>query len=509
MKRQAVNPYLPSFEYVPDGEPHVFGNRVYLYGSHDRFDGADFCLNDYVCYSAPTDDLSDWRYEGVIFRKEQDPRNQNIPSDAPVPKPGFAAEASCQPEALNEPGMHAMFAPDVTRGPDGRYYLYYCLDTLPEIAVAVCGEPAGAYAFLGFVRHADGTALGRKSADPWQFDPGVFVDDDGQIYLFSGNAPITPGWCGDNHYSQVMRLEADMLTLREAPRRLLPDLRNSAGTGFEGHEFFEASSLRKIEGRYYLIDSSVRSHELCWAVSDRPDGGYRFGGTLVDIGDVFLNGRTEEQTLNCLGNTHGSVECIEGQWYVFYHRQTNRTQYSRQACAERISFRNGRFEQAEVSSCGMNGGPLAGRGRYGAYIACQLTRHGTNVMSMRREMGMEYPYFTQDGADTEPTPQAVFADAQTPRQFIANLRDGAEAGFKRFRCRHSRMVSLTLRGRACGRLDVYAGDALAGCVPVALDTHDWQPVDAKVPLPDGDQALRLRFVGEGRLDWLAFSLRDD
>ena len=509
MKRQAVNPYLPSFEYVPDGEPHVFGNRVYLYGSHDRFDGADFCLNDYICYSAPTDDLSDWRYEGVIYRKEQDPRNQNLPADGPAPKPGFAAEEACTPQALNAPGVHAMFAPDVTRGPDGRYYLYYCLDTLPEIAVAVCDEPAGAYAFLGFVRHADGAVLGQRPGDPWQFDPGVFVDDDGQIYLFSGNAPITLGWCGDDHYSQVMRLNPDMLTLREPPRRLLPDLRNSAGTGFEGHEFFEASSLRKIERRYYLIDSSVRSHELCWAVSDRPDGGYRFGGTLVDIGDVFLNGRTEARTLNCLGNTHGSVECIAGQWYVFYHRQTNRTQYSRQACAERITFQNGRFEQAEVSSCGLNGGPLAGRGSYGAYIACQLTRNGTNVMSMRREMGMEYPYFTQDGADAEPTPQAVLADAQTPRQFIANLRDGAEAGFKRFRCRHSRLAELTLRGRARGRLDVYADDTPVGSVPVELDAPAWTPVQADVALPDGVRALLLRFVGEGSLDWLAFSLRDD
>lgn len=38
-KRQAVNPYLPLYEYIPDGEPHVFGDRLYLYGSHDRFDG--------------------------------------------------------------------------------------------------------------------------------------------------------------------------------------------------------------------------------------------------------------------------------------------------------------------------------------------------------------------------------------------------------------------------------------------------------------------------------------
>ena len=48
-----------------------------------RFGAAGFCLNDYVCYSADVHDLSDWKYEGVILRKEQDPRNQNIPEDAP------------------------------------------------------------------------------------------------------------------------------------------------------------------------------------------------------------------------------------------------------------------------------------------------------------------------------------------------------------------------------------------------------------------------------------------
>lgn len=48
------NPYLPSYEYVPDGEPHVFGDRLYIFGSHDRFDGKEYCENDYVCWSAPT-----------------------------------------------------------------------------------------------------------------------------------------------------------------------------------------------------------------------------------------------------------------------------------------------------------------------------------------------------------------------------------------------------------------------------------------------------------------------
>ena len=69
--KQAVNPYMPSWEYVPDAEPHVVGDRVYVYGSHDIFNGLNFCLGDYVCWSAPIDDLGNWRYEGCIYKREQ------------------------------------------------------------------------------------------------------------------------------------------------------------------------------------------------------------------------------------------------------------------------------------------------------------------------------------------------------------------------------------------------------------------------------------------------------
>ena len=115
--KQVFNPYLPAGEYIPDGEPHVFGNRVYVYGSHDRFNAAIFCVNDYVCYSAPVDDLSAWRYEGVIYKKKQDP--------------------------LNKLGIRLLFAPDVVQGVDGRYYLYYAYDFLGRMGAAVSDKPQG------------------------------------------------------------------------------------------------------------------------------------------------------------------------------------------------------------------------------------------------------------------------------------------------------------------------------------------------------------------------------
>lgn len=139
----AVNPYLPLWEYIPDGEPHVFENRLYVYGSHDKAEGKAYCEQDYVTWSAPLDNLADWRYEGVIYRKEQDPSNAD--------------------------GRMQLWAPDVAQGPDGRYYLYYCFAFYPEIGVAVSNSPAGPFTYYGHVRYPDGSTL----RDPTPFDPAI------------------------------------------------------------------------------------------------------------------------------------------------------------------------------------------------------------------------------------------------------------------------------------------------------------------------------------------------
>ena len=103
MKTLAFNPYLPQWEHIPDGEPRVFGDRVYIYGSHDEDDGQEFCLLDYVCWSAPVDDLGNWKYEGVIYWKEQEPLQQ----DKSIP--GI-------PDRMAQGLPHLLFAPDVVQG---------------------------------------------------------------------------------------------------------------------------------------------------------------------------------------------------------------------------------------------------------------------------------------------------------------------------------------------------------------------------------------------------------
>ena len=66
-----------------------------------------------------------------------------------------------------------------------------------------------------------------------------------------------------------------------------------------------------------MIYSSVKSHDLCYAVSESPVKGFRYGGIIVSIGDIGIV--EEEQAVNYLSNTHGGLVEIEGQWYVFYH----------------------------------------------------------------------------------------------------------------------------------------------------------------------------------------------
>lgn len=153
----------------------------------------------------------------------------------------------------------------------------------------------------------------------------------------------------------VIELEKDMVTVKKNPKVILPYVVNGKGTSFEGHEFFEAPSMRKIKDKYYFIYSSINGHELCYAISDRPDGGFEYGGTIISNGDIYLDAKNDKEALNYTGNNHGSIVEIKGQWYVFYHRQTNKHQFSRQACAEKINIDEyGIIKQVEMTSCGLN-----------------------------------------------------------------------------------------------------------------------------------------------------------
>lgn len=478
MKKQAFNPYLPSYEYVPDGEPHLFDGRVYVYGSHDLFNGVSFCLGDYVSWSAPEDDLTDWRYEGVIFQRKQDP----------LGKSGM---------------MNAMYAPDVCRGKDGRYYLYYFIGYKGLISVAVCDEPAGKYEFLGFVKYKDGTPIGKKK-EPLQFDPGVFVDDDGKIYLYTGFGPVNypsillGGHKPSEHGAMCFELEDDMLTVKGDFRYIgVKGKIEGKGTPYEGHEFFEASSMRKFDGKYYFIYSSFEGHELCYAVSNSPTEGFEFGGTFVSNGDVGIGGRTKAEAVNYTGNTHGSLIKIKEKYYVFYHRQTNRHQFSRQACAEEISCSDGRFSQAEMTSCGLNGGPLEGKGTYSAHIACNLYgKKGAYWYGVVKKPRGSYPFFTQYGKDRE----------ENPDQHIANFTDGATAVFKYFKLDRTESVSVELSGNAKGEILVRTSKEGEPAARIPISGGGKRSCSGKWTGESGVLPLYFTFEGSGHPDFLTFTL---
>lgn len=78
MKGQAFNPFLPLGVYIPDGEPHIFGDRIYLFGSHDKEGGDTFCELDYEFFSAPLNDLSDWSSKGINYSAKQDALNYQV-----------------------------------------------------------------------------------------------------------------------------------------------------------------------------------------------------------------------------------------------------------------------------------------------------------------------------------------------------------------------------------------------------------------------------------------------
>lgn len=470
IKKQGVNPYLPSWEYIPDAEPHVFNNRVYIYGSHDRFNGHVFCLNDYVCYSAPIENIGDWRYEGVIYKKSDDP--------------------------LNPDNRMCLYAPDVTVGPDGRYYLYYALDKVSLISVAVCDTPAGKYEFYGYVHYSDGTRLGERDGDPYQFDPGVLTEGN-TTYLYTG-------FCGFGDKSRkgatVTVIGPDMLTILEEPLLVVPSQPYSKGSGFEGHEFFEASSIRKKGDTYYFIYSSIVMHELCYATSKNPTKGFTYQGVIVSNNDIHIDSyKPAEKPMNYCTNNHGSIVEINENWYIFHHRHTNGSWFSRQGCIEQIEFSDdGTIPQVEMTSCGSNGGPLVGRGEYQAYLACNLF---IDEESLRKNFTGTliidpFPKITQDGKD---------GDEEIG--YIANMKDSATAGFKYFDCNGIRKIKIKVRGYCNGAFEVkvaWNGKSL-GNIPVDF-TNIWTEYSADIEIPDGIQSLYFTYTGEGTASLASFTL---
>lgn len=298
-----ANPILPLWEYIPDGEPRVFGDRVYLYGSHDRYGSETFCDTKLKTWSASVDNLNEWVNHGHIFHTDDDYDHKSETA---------------------EWTRRELYAPDVVEK-DGKYYLYtYIAGSLG--CVSVSDKPEGPFKLLSRYKYNPEDAGDNGVYN----DPGVLVDDDGKVYVYYGFT-----------YSNMNELNPDNM-YEVVKGSLRTHVINDDENLPVEEKFFEASSPRKVGDTYYLIYSPRMGSRLAYATSKSPVGPFEYRGYIVDNGVDYPG-----------GNNHGSICKIKDQWYVFYHRMTNHSIMSRRACVEKIQILpDGTIPPVEMTSLG-------------------------------------------------------------------------------------------------------------------------------------------------------------
>ena len=333
----AQNPYLPLWEHVPDGEPRVFEDpdqpgkfRAYIIGSHDTNYTA-YCGSDIRMWSAPVEDLSQWRDEGPIFTWYVDGQ------------------------------WDTMFAPDlveVKNKATGKktYYLYPHSRGWRRVAM-VCksDRPNGPFTPINLTEDGRQCVPGSLI----DFDPSVFIEnitdkkdpdfDKGfRAYVFYGFQHSTA--CELDQNTMFSQREGTQLIDPFIPAssvdgRLLDKEGSEYKALYQGQNpldfnFFEASSIRQVGNKYVMVFSGYSGKEyglgntnsaLRYAFGDSPLGPWRSGGVLVDSRGVVPNEDGSKLiTTNAGHNTHGSLQEINGQWYVFYHRPPRGFGFARQ-----------------------------------------------------------------------------------------------------------------------------------------------------------------------------------
>ena len=305
-----MNPLLPENCFVPDAEARVMPDgRLYLYGSWDISGSNEYCSRELHCFS--TDDMETWADHGIIFRNDE--------TFCGIP--------------WNKDTM--LYAPDAIEK-NGKYYLYVCGNKREE-GVAVADSPIGPFSAAEKIEYADGDSI----------DPAVFVDSDGQGYLFWGQFSL-----------RGARLSEDM-------KRIVPEtLTNGILTEWE-HGFHEGARIRKRGDKYYLVYTDIsRGKATClsYAMADSPLGPYKKCGVIID--NVYCDPSS--------WNNHGSIAEFKGRWYVFYHRSSQNRNTCRRVCAEPISFdENGYIREVEQTSNGASA-PMNAAEVIRARRACRL-----------------------------------------------------------------------------------------------------------------------------------------
>ena len=414
------NPFLPLWEHIPDGEPYVFEDpdnegkyRVYLYGSHDDLVTA-YCGRDQVVWSAPVDDLTDWRYDGEIF----------------------SVNKNANGELLDSAGLaDVLFAPDVTMKTDSAgnkvYYLFPNNQSWGRNGM-VCksSRPDGPFEVCNWSKENPNATDGVL-----QFDPAVFVDDDGRVYGYWG-------------FERSYAAEFDPTTMATVKpgTKIVEDMisgRNQKGI----FSFFEASSIRKVKDKYVFIYSRftkdgefglpISNYTLAYAYSDNPLGPWTYGGTIIDG-----RAREKDEQGNAIasatpdGNTHGSICEVNGQWYVFYHRQTGTNEYARQAMVAPIDVKveegkGGKvvISEGEYTSEGFALNGLNPLERHSAGIACWYT--GPKPATHEWPNNTFYGSYVEAGYGTDSNFAEPYALKNNTNRVVNNTA-GSIVGYKYF-----------------------------------------------------------------------------
>lgn len=419
---RAANPYLPLWEYVPDGEPHVFEDpdrpgqkRVYLFGSHDTCRHS-YCGRDQVVWSAPVDNLNDWRCEGVAFTSLFDRNGAFLNKDR---------------------RGDVLFAPDVAEivdaGGKKTYYLFPNVQAPGRNSlIARSDRPTGPYVVCNW---SDKDPKRAVEDSLFGFDPSVFVDDDGRIY----------GYWGFEKAHGAELDPATMCTVKPGTKVVADMISSSKQPGV--FRFFEASSMRKIKGKYVFVYSRktaegefglpVSNYTLAYAYGDKPLGPFTYGGTIIDArGRETRPDGTTVHTATPNGNTHGGLCEINGQWWVFYHRQTSDNDYTRQAMVAPVSVEveegaGGKvvISEAELTSEGFETGGLDPFKRQLAGIACYYTGPTPSYA--------KYPHCHYSGPYVKPHVGDFYKErdpygTKRNRSVIQHITPGSTLGYKYF-----------------------------------------------------------------------------
>ena len=281
---QAQNPVITHL-FSADPTARIFGDRVYLFPSHDilaregRGKPGWFCMEDYHVFSSP--DLSTWTDHGVILSQDRVP--------------------------WGDPTAFSMWAPDCIFR-NGKYYFYF-----PDISNQA--DTAGRKPFAVGVAIAD-SPLGPYIPQPEPvkgavgIDPNVFIDKDGQAYLYWALGKIYVAKLKDN----MLELASEPLEVKDLPTKGL----------IEGPWLFERNGI------YYMTYPHVQNNieRLEYATGDNPLGPFTFAGVIMD-----------ESPMNCWTN-HQSLLEYKGQWYLFYHQDALSPKFdkNRAVCIDSLFF---------------------------------------------------------------------------------------------------------------------------------------------------------------------------